>query len=363
MLYACFRCGQFSFELSCRKCSGKDDNVSLDPAFYPEFHYQSQGFVMDLLGKGKAQEQLSSHRNEVLRKYQQFEKPYFVNYVHWSGRAHGATDPAQDPELHLFNAVLLRLGFSELSQFPQLLAKLVRTTSFRFQYEEFRQRFLPHIKATLEETVRSYVNETGPTFRTTACMMLYTCWVQRAFPDRYPFALPNPQRPEVPLLSDDDVANFLQLCEQVHWVWQVDRLQVRLERFDQSRVVSIYDVDAMNGFAFEDFLAKMFRTLGYDVEETKRTGDQGADLFVVRFGQKTVIQAKNYADNVGNAAVQQVVAAKNFYNADQAMVVCNRYFTPSAKELAGATGVTLVDRDEFQRYLDEYNRQLLEQAG
>jgi hypothetical protein len=50
---------------------------------------------------------------------------------------------------------------------------------------------------------------------------------------------------------------------------QVDRLQRLLENFDQRRYVTIFDVDAMTGFDFEDFLVAMFRTSGYDVAETK----------------------------------------------------------------------------------------------
>ena len=118
----------------------------------------------------------------------------------------------------------------------------------------------------------------------------------------------------------------------------------------------------MSGFEFEDFLAELFRTIGYDVQMTKRTGDQGADLFVEKFGKKTVIQAKNYSDNVGNAAVQQALGAKAFYSCDHAMVVTNSCFTSSAKSLAEAAGITLVDRKELESYLDEYNRAIMEAA-
>ncbi len=76
-----------------------------------------------------------------------------------------------------------------------------------------------------------------------------------------------------------------------------------------------------------------------------------------------MIQAKNYSENVGNAAVQQALAAKAFYSCDHAMVVTNSYFTPSAKALADASGVALVDRRELQSYLDQYNHTILEAAA
>nr|WP_240160810.1 restriction endonuclease [Burkholderia sp. Ax-1719] len=116
----------------------------------------------------------------------------------------------------------------------------------------------------------------------------------------------------------------------------------------------------MDGYAFEKFLAQLFQTAGFEVEETKLSGDQGADLFVTRLGKKIVIQAKNYSGNVGNAAVQEAIAAKSFYGCDEAMVVTNSHFTRSAIELANTAGVRLVSRRELQSYLDDYNQQIIE---
>lgn len=115
MLFNCFRCRKVTFSHVCPRCGSPDTNVPLDPAFYPEFQYQSQGFVKDLFLKGQALQNLAQQRVEVLRKYQQFERPYFVNYVHMVGRSSDGVDPATDPNLRLFDGVLQRLGFTELS--------------------------------------------------------------------------------------------------------------------------------------------------------------------------------------------------------------------------------------------------------
>jgi HJR/Mrr/RecB family endonuclease len=49
--------------------------------------------------------------------------------------------------------------------------------------------------------------------------------------------------------------------------------------------------------------------MGYRVEQTKLSGDQGADLVVIKLGEKTVIQAKRYGGKIGNSAVQEIMAA------------------------------------------------------
>ncbi len=119
-------------------------------------------------------------------------------------------------------------------------------------------------------------------------------------------------------------------------------------------VVSINDVDSMNGIEFEKFLSNLFAKRNYDVLETKQTGDQGADLVIKRNGETTVVQAKRYESNIGNSAVQEVVASISHYKADKGMVVTNSNFTVSAKTLAESNKIELVDRDQLKQWIQDY---------
>jgi hypothetical protein len=78
------------------------------------------------------------------------------------------------------------------------------------------------------------------------------------------------------------------------------------------------------------------------VDLTAASGDQGADLIVYVQGLKIVIQAKQYTGKVGNAAVQEIYAAKGYYGAHAAMVVTNSDYTSSARALASELGVLLI---------------------
>jgi Restriction endonuclease len=129
--------------------------------------------------------------------------------------------------------------------------------------------------------------------------------------------------------------------------------EVELEHFERQlsssvEPISIDDVDDLEGFEFESFLSELYSKMGYNVEQTKLSGDQGADLLVARFGEKTVIQAKRYTGAVGNYAVQEIVAARSLYQAHACAVITNSYFTPAAIELADANGVLLIDRDDLE---------------
>ena len=57
------------------------------------------------------------------------------------------------------------------------------------------------------------------------------------------------------------------------------------------------------------------------------------------------VQAKRYSNNVGVSAGQEVVASKNYYACDEAIVVTNNYFTNAAIKLAVSNNVELLDRD------------------
>lgn len=101
----------------------------------------------------------------------------------------------------------------------------------------------------------------------------------------------------------------------------------------------------MSGQEFEKFLALMFSKMGYTTEITKGSGDQGIDVIASKDATKIGIQAKCYSGSVGNGAIQEAVAGRNYYNLDKAIVVTNAGFTNSAKELAGANSVVLWDRN------------------
>ncbi len=106
-------------------------------------------------------------------------------------------------------------------------------------------------------------------------------------------------------------------------------------------------IDKMTGEEFEYYLKLRFEKEGYKVEMTKASQDYGADLIITKRGYSMVIQAKRYDANVGTAAIQEVVSAKEYYQAVGCMVVTNSYFTINALNLAEVNNVELRDRDDL----------------
>lgn len=117
---------------------------------------------------------------------------------------------------------------------------------------------------------------------------------------------------------------------------------------------SIERVDLMSGYEFESFLKTVFEKMNYTVQQTKLSGDQGADLVISKFGEIIVVQAKRWGGAVGNSAIQEVVAAIKHYGAHKGMVVANTQFTNSAVELAKSNQITLIDREELKKWIQQY---------
>lgn len=117
---------------------------------------------------------------------------------------------------------------------------------------------------------------------------------------------------------------------------------------------TITDVDLMTGSEFEEFVGVLFKKMGYASRVTQKSGDQGIDVIATRNGTKIGIQAKCYSNSVGNSAVQEAIAGKNFYKCDKALVVTNNYFTPAAIELAQTSDIILWNRDLLKEKIAEF---------
>ncbi len=116
---------------------------------------------------------------------------------------------------------------------------------------------------------------------------------------------------------------------------------------------TLAEIDEMDGYRFEEFMKHVYEQLGYSVYHTPLSGDQGADLILTsKEKTRTAVQVKRYSGKVSNSAVQEVVAAKGFYKCTEGIVVTNSYFTNSARQLAEANFIDLVDRNELEKLIN-----------
>ncbi len=142
----------------------------------------------------------------------------------------------------------------------------------------------------------------------------------------------------------DDVSTLLRYC--------IQQDEEKLTR--ESISLTPKKFTDISGQEFENLLYRLFGAMGYAVQKTGRTGDQGGDLIANLNGQRIVIQAKCYTGSVGNAAIQEAVAAQKYYDCNRIMVATNSSFTREAIELAKVNNVELVSGEKLSEWLLQY---------
>jgi len=106
---------------------------------------------------------------------------------------------------------------------------------------------------------------------------------------------------------------------------------------------------------FEDFIAQLYKDMGYEVEQTSYSGDYGADIIVKKDSVKTAVQIKRYAktNKVGVQDINQVLGARDYYKCSNCSVVTTSSFSKSGVNLAKETQTELIDWDELLKMIRE----------
>lgn len=113
----------------------------------------------------------------------------------------------------------------------------------------------------------------------------------------------------------------------------------------QAYSLELSDIDGMDGWTFEYYVADLLRKNGYSgVKVTRGSGDFGVDIIAYKNNSLWAFQCKNYSSKLGVSPIQQVYSGAVKYGASISVVITNSYFTDHAKELGSSLGVLLWDR-------------------
>lgn len=105
-------------------------------------------------------------------------------------------------------------------------------------------------------------------------------------------------------------------------------------------------LDALTGADFEEFVADLFEALGFEVQQSGGTGDEGADLLVRRNGLSGIVQCK-YQKNgkgvIGSPELQKFLGAIRHFSVHKGFFVTTRTFSLSAERFASEHPIELID--------------------
>ncbi len=114
-----------------------------------------------------------------------------------------------------------------------------------------------------------------------------------------------------------------------------ERLRKETENKLKEAMRDVHFWDALDGIGFENAVAKIYKEMGFDVEFTPRTNDQGVDLILKKDNEDIIVQCKKYKKNVGVGAVRELVGVRSSWpNASKAVLVALFDFTSAAKAFA-----------------------------
>ncbi len=120
-------------------------------------------------------------------------------------------------------------------------------------------------------------------------------------------------------------------------------IELKISQHSQPRIKLSYSTP----YDFEDYCAQRLRDKGWNAYVTQKSLDQGVDVLAEKNGKKIAIQCKLYNRPVGNKAVQEVNAGKNYYQTEYAAVVTTSSYTSSAHRLAKNCNVLLLTIDDL----------------
>ena len=64
---------------------------------------------------------------------------------------------------------------------------------------------------------------------------------------------------------------------------------------------------------FELFVGWLYRKKGYRVRAMGKTGDEGVDLVLRKWGRKTIVQVKRYSGTVGQPVIRDLYGGDDSY--------------------------------------------------
>ena len=125
------------------------------------------------------------------------------------------------------------------------------------------------------------------------------------------------------------------------------------------------DIDRLNPNLFEACIAALYKKQGFDIRLTPYSNDKGADVVILKSNENYLIQVKQTKSLVGNEAIQEINTAKNYYQnlfkvEFKLIAITNNGFSSSAKTLAISNGIKLLDRNDLEDMINNYDISLMD---
>jgi restriction system protein len=131
---------------------------------------------------------------------------------------------------------------------------------------------------------------------------------------------------------------------------RVERLRDQARRAD----LKLKQLAELTPEGFEEFVAELFEALGYEVERTGGSGDEGADLRARRRGLLAIVQCKYHSRGVvGSPELQKFLGTIHHTSSHKGFFVTTRTFSLAAEKFVASHPIELIDGPRLVELVQE----------
>jgi restriction system protein len=129
-----------------------------------------------------------------------------------------------------------------------------------------------------------------------------------------------------------------------------ERLRTQARRAE----LKLAQLTSLSAESFEEFVAELFEALGYEVEQTGRTGDEGADLRLRRKDLLAIVQCKYHKRGVvGSPELQKFLGTIHHTRSHKGFFVTTSTFSLAAEKFVADHPIELVDGSRLVELVQE----------
>jgi restriction system protein len=131
---------------------------------------------------------------------------------------------------------------------------------------------------------------------------------------------------------------------------RTERLRIQARRAE----LKLAQLAALSPESFEEFVAELFEALGYDVEQTGGSGDEGADLRLRRRDLLAIVQCKYHKRGVvGSPELQRFLGTIHHTRSHKGFFVTTSTFSLAAEKFVVDHPIELVDGTRLVELVQE----------
>lgn len=167
---------------------------------------------------------------------------------------------------------------------------------------------------------------------------------------------------EMPGINSGRWATFRQMRS-----FEISDPQIALHELASHLKRRYTDIHSITPRRFEELIAEIFRSLGWDATLTQQTRDNGVDIYLFNgsSGSQAIVECKRYKNTVGIEMINRLLGVQLAMGQDRAYLVTSSKFSRPAQARAQSPEISkrgfelnLIDAEQLLRHLGVFNTDL-----